>query len=1047
MRVVDRFPAQGFFKGPRTIHLRSLPAQAQLTALKLTLTPIENGTVGPGLEDLHFDFGDVATDRVDPGRSTGVTRRSGSGPPDWTELSFSGFRTLASVSGSNLANTQLQVDVGGLFVSVDANGTIPEQSGPFNLPFNTSDLPGLSVQRLRLTGASTPDVDQITLQAVASNLTVSIGDQPASWALPGELTTPVTTLDLAEFAQAALAEADVENGIAILPITIKTDTTARLTVDVEAEFHEAASGLPNGLPEMTLDYTHDGIADAGDDLLAIRVPTGMEIDPERTRIEIAGNFNNSEITYGSVADRTPEGALPLAPGHAAAAPISLLNETVVDAVDVLLSTADRDAMVEIDLREDFEGKPGDTSLLKAPASATLNTSLHSTPRWLSAQLSATVTVPPSDVEAGQSRLWVVVQCIAGSVDWSLNPAPVIAGNSAGMQTSENGGLSWRPARVAAVGGGLAPQLRLRRTSPVFKVPLQAEIGRNSESRTLPLDEFQPLGRVEFALDSSKIANAVNTLLADRRAAACPLGDVINNGGFADRDEGEFYIPDKWTVSTETGTVARHTFRISDDNSSERVRLLRIGDNEGPAQSISQVVPVSPGCPYRLVFRGFHIFPGARVELIWRTSDCGVDRVDELLPPAMVVGVPIDPDASTVFDLNIGAIPLASLDIVAPETAEQAELRVWAGPGDTILVDALSLQGRPSALKNPDLREMIPETAEAGPFKGWTVTPAQAFADVDGRPSPFSVSPTIEGTLLTNADATGRQLILAQRLEVLPEQPFSAGLETDFPEGAPPGQRPIFGALWYQNENVAEVPPLAAEIDPAGSGVTRLAGTVPSNVTHVELRIEIPTGAELTVIAIAADTDPPEEVPVSFLSEAPGRLNVRDFTVAFRHAPPALPPVTSADPCAPTPADAAPGDVCKPDPCCGKSGIAEPTLTASVSVLTVDRPPPFLSANTALSPAVSVFGSLPAASATARIAELASNRIAFGLTRRVSLSVEAINGVGEVRAAQLSTIGVRTVADLARVQVGDLVRRLDYSDWLARDLVEKARARMAARRVD
>lgn len=1049
MRVVDRFPAQGFFKGTRTFILRSLPAQAQLTSLKLTILPIADGEVGPGLEVLGFSSGNIATEDGNPDRSTGVTRRTGIGPPGWAELSFGGFRTLASVRGEHLQNALLQVDVGGLFVSVDANGTIPEQNGAFDLPSDTSDLPGLSVQRMRLVAPNDADpvpvINGITLRAVASNLTVSLGDQPAAWAMPGELTTPVTTRELAEFAQAALAQADVENGFSVLPITLKTDTTARLAIEVEAEFHEAASGLPNGLPEMTLDYTHDGTADAGDDLLAIRIPKGMEIDPERTRIEVAGNFDNSEISHGIVADRKPLDALTLAPGQAAAAPVSLRGETVADAIDVLLSTADRRARVEIDLREDFDGKPGDVSLLSGGVSATLDVSRHSDPRWLSAALGAPVTLPPADPATGVPRIWVIVQSTAGSVAWNLNPAPAAVGDAADMQASDNGGLSWRPARVASVTGSLAPQLRLRRTSPVFRVPLSAEIGRDRESRVLSLEEFQPLGRVEFTLDSAKVSNAVNSLVAERRAAACSGRELLNNGGFADRNEGEFYVPQGWLVSTGSGTIGRQSFSISDGENSETVRLPRIGEAEGPAQSISQVMPVSPGCPYRLVFRGFHFFPGARIELIWRAAGCGVARVDELTPPAVIAGDPIDLDASAVFGPFIGAIPAATLDIVAPETAEQAELRVWAGPGDTVFIDTLSLHGQPSGLRNPDLREFASDTSQASPFVGWTVTPEQAFQETDGQPSPFSHSPTLAGTRLANSDTTGRVLVLAQRIAIQPGQHFSAGLESELPVAAPPGQRPVFGVMWYNGEEVVDSPPLASAIDPSGSGITRLAGPVPEAASHAELRIEVPAGSQLTVIAVAADTDPPEDVPVSFLSEAPGRLNVRDFTIAFRPAPATSPSATVADPCAPTPADSAPGDVCKPDPCCGKSDTDEPALTTSTSLTIADRPQPVLSASTAVSPANAIFGTLPAASATARVAELATRRISLGRPRRATLSVEAINGVGQVRAAQLSTVGITTVADLARAQPDDLVRRLDYNDWLANDLVEKARARIAARR--
>lgn len=1056
MRVVDRFPAHGFFTGTRTLALQSLPPGAVLKSFRLAFTSIADarGAIGPAEEELSFvspqnEPLDVARDPTDPGRQTGVTRVTGAGPPAWSEIAFSSLRTLAGVQGTSLAGALLQVDVGGLFVTVDANGTIPAQEQGFALPGNTADLPGLSVRRLRLvapaaTPNTVPQVTGLTLRAVASNLTVAIGDQPAVWAYPGEVADRVETVELAEFAQAALADAPIEGGFAILPVTIKTDTTARLAVEATVEFNATASGLPNALPETTLDYSYDASPDAGADLLAVTVPEGMELDPARTRVEIAGTFEGTEITHGPLIDRAPAAAITLAEGQAAATPVSVDAETVADALDLLLSTQVRAAGVEIDLRADLDGKPAAASLLTRRARASLDVSRFAGPRWLDVSLGQSVTLPPADPATGKPRIWVVVQCLAGPVTWHANPAT----GTAHMQTSDNGGLSWRTAQVEGI-GALDAGLRLRRASPVFRVPLGAEIGRGEESILLSLDEFQPLGRVEFALDSAKFAGAVNDVLASRRTTQCPLGEQLANGDFADRDAGEFYLPADWAVNP--GSLGRSTFRVIALNDVVSVTLVRIGDLEGPAQSLSQVIPVSSGCPYRLTFRGFGQSPGTRVELVWRSADCGVIRVDRLEPPAPLLAPDVQDGIAVVGGLIL-TIPAISLDTPAPEGAQQAEIRVLAEEGARIFVDAISLSSGPVGLVNPELREFQRQAEDASPLRGWSIEPADATAE-EG----FVARPNLAGLTLVNTNPDGRSLVLSQRIEVRPGAPFTAALEAIVPPGSGAGPPIAFGVVWLDGEGKPSAPPLAASVRADGTQTTRLAGTVPEGVASAEIRIELAPGSGLSIMAVAVESQPAATIPVSFLSEAPGRLTVRDFTVGFRPAPVPPNPSFTAPPCAPTPAGSEPGEVCEPDPCrCGPEAEHQPGAPAFASAQSILLDGLSRSRIQDARAAVLTPGAarlLSSASATARISTtadrlavagslgrtLADNvRVGLDTARTALRPVHEVGGVGDVRTAQLATLGIATVRDLARARPDELVRRLGYNRTLARNLVASAR---------
>jgi len=1067
MRVVDRFPAEGFFSGSRTLLVRSLPPGARLKSFRLFIIPIAdaNGATGPRDEVLSFvtasgDPSDVAIDPDNPERSTGVSRSIADGPPRWTEIAFTGFRKLSQVRGSGLKDARLQVDVGGLFVGVDENGTIPAQGQNLKLSGDAADLPGLSVQRMRLMPDATadhPEVTEIRLRATGSNLTIAIGGQPAVWAHPGEVLGPIETSEVAEFAQAALAEARVENGFAVLPVTIKTDTTAFVSVDVVAEFDTTASGLPAGLSDVTLDYAHDAIADSGDDLLTLAVPDGMELDPTLTRVEIAGTFEGSEISHGPLADRAPKSSITLAEGHAAAAPLSVRTETVTNAVDLLVSTQRRNAALDIDLREDFDGKPGDVSLLSRHASASLDVSRFADPRWRNVALGQDVTLPGADPATGKPRIWVVVQAVAGSVDWHLNPATE---HTAEMQTSDNGGLAWRSARVEGITGALEAGLRLRRSSPVFRVPVRAEIGRDAEAVELALDKFQPLGRMEFALDSAEFAGAVNALLSGRRAGACPRGEQLINGDFADRDPDGEYVPADWTVSDGGLNLADYSVAGLPDN--ETIRLVCIGMREGPAQSISQVFPVSSGCPYRLTFRGFRQSPGGRVELVWRGPDCSVTRVDTLDPPlldtpsAQVSGASLSTHVLMREPVLLN-IPAASLDARAPEGAEQVEVRVVAGPGDVIYADTVSLAGSPAGLVNPDFHEFHPLAKEPQRLRGWTFTPADASAE-DG----FEVRPYFAGLALANRNTRGKRLTLSQSVEASPGVPLSVSLEAVIPTEFRAGPAPGFGVVWRDGDQNAIGAPLAAAVSSNGSTVSRLAATVPDGARAAEITIELAPGSGLNVFAVTSQTQPPESVPVSFLSEAPGRLTVRDFTLGYRAAPDPAPPLFTAAPCAPTPADRAPRDVCEPDPCCqgpGKSKAGVETIAAPRPISVMDSVTPLVSdpAHAATFTSSTTPGPAPV-SATARIAAIATRlsrsrfagrdvaaapRERFETVRAANpqaaeATVAEVHGVGDVRTSQLSTLGIRTVTDLAHALPDDLVHRLGYNRNLARDLVAKAR---------
>ncbi|MBO9402629.1 hypothetical protein [Shimia sp. R9_3] len=1039
MQQVERFPARGFFRGTKTLYLRSLPEGAQLSSFRLRLTPIAaSNRIGPAEEQISFtdppvDGSIAGRDTSDDSRETAVSQVRGGGSLPWAEIHLGGFRTLSRLSGAGLAGATLQVDLGGLFVDVAANGTVPSQNGTFTLSDGEQPLPGLTVQRLRIARTSAgaqPIINTLWLRAVASNVTLAMGQQPAAWALPGELSAVTETTDLTTLAQAALDAAGTEGGFAVLPLHIKSDTTAQLAVEVLYEIQERRSGLPDGLRESTLEYTYDGVSEAGDDLLQITVPPNMEIDPAGTHIAIDGTFEGSEITLGPTMDRTPPEAVPLAVGTAAAQPVTITGETILDAVDVLLSTQARQADVKVDLREDFDGKPGDSSLLSQPATGSFGVSAHGGPRWLSTALGQTITVP-----ADAQRIWLVVEPTSAPIAWHVHPETE---PTAELQTSDTGGLSWRPARADSLPDALMAAHRFRRASPVFRVPVSAEIGRDAESSVLSLERFQPLGRVEFALESRSVAEAANGILSARSATTCPRGEQLTNGGFEDRASGnDLYEPQGWSVSG--GAVALQSFSVPGDAGPLSVTLLRLGHAESAPRALSQIVKVSPGCPYRAVFRGFAPERGAVIELIWRQTGCGLSRTDVLTPPPFLGTFDSGLELAAVAGPQLRTILSASLDVMAPEDADQLEVRLRTPANQRLFVDTISLEGGPTGLRNGDFSELALDVDPTEFLSGWRFSPELTLEN-----PPLTIALTTEGLTFTNITADRSSVILSQSAEVNADAPFAAALEAQLSHG-----EAVFAARWLDGAGAQIDTPLAASIQLEGAEITRLRGTVPAGAATAEIEIELGPNAILTLVAASAELEAPQNIPVSFLSEAPGRMTVRDFTVAFRPRAVATQPPPPESPCVPTPADTAPEDICECAPCKDKGETAPARATL------ITRLPTELPVGTIAQPRLDSVARLPRESATARLRTHASSTAFLSLPGHARVLTPATNltlntatlpdrptrelhGIGEGRAAVLETAGITSVCAVARRSATELAQILDVSAEFAEDILSQAR---------
>ncbi|MEM9010946.1 MAG: helix-hairpin-helix domain-containing protein [Pseudomonadota bacterium] len=926
-RTVERFSADAFFSGARRLELRTLPLGARITSARFVLTPMTAdgfGRLVPGIgvEVLDFAAGSApGQDPADPARQTGVIKTVG---PNRVELAFDTRRIVETVRNLGptppaLDGATMQIDIGGVFVPIDARGVILTDGGTgFTLATpsfdGTFDVPPVLAQRVQFSDITAIDIDRIELRAIASNVRLAIGGTENAFVRPGDLLGEVETPDLSTVLQLALdAAEDTGTGTASIPVILSIDGTGHLAVTAEIEFERVVDLLGPDLEEARLDFAFDGTAQASDDLLTVQVPAGMQIARKGTSIGLNGGFEGTEIARGPLAERAAPGSVALSAGQAFAQPFADAADLEVDALDLLVATDVAVCRLQIDIRDDFDGKPAETSALPSPAALTISDADHATAKWASARLSTSVQLLATGAGRPMRRRWLVTQCLEGQATLLAGEGDAAIG--AAPQISLNGGLSWRAAEVA---GGLATAeqlFRLRRTSPVYKVPVTAEIGRDAAAERIALDAFQPLGRVEFTLDGNRVAPAANRALATLRAADCPRGEQLANGRFTDRLQADgAYAPVSWfTDPARPITVASLVQTMAGGPALPLVYIT--GD---VARAASQVLTVAPGCDYELSVVGLATGEGARVELIWRDAECGAPRVDTLQLPRLEVAPSIDFSVAalsfaasfpTAFALAV--LPTARLRVVAPEGVTGLEVRLIADLDDEMLIDQVSLIASPSGLRNPDFLEIpvistepAPDDFEEPAPAGWTVAPAPGDLDLDLQSGAVDLANTRFNRAVTVSQTVQVVEGATPTLEV--EAVVTAGID---------GALPTVALLWQDGSGNPVGEAVRLTLGAGGAERARLAPTPPPDAAELTVALEMPARAELRVVEVALTQAAPTAVPVSFLAEAPGALTLRDVAVAFEPAP-QPPPVTPEEGlCSPTPADQLPGEVCEKDPAC------------------------------------------------------------------------------------------------------------------------------------
>jgi DNA-binding beta-propeller fold protein YncE len=549
------------FEGDRVFRWRTIPANAKILSAVATVTPVESQLSGSFIESLDFAPSSL---------NFGATQTTARNPPPpaaptiaWVEVDFHGRRTLSGVVG-NFNATNLQVDVGGgTYVEINKNGAFktPSDAVPadlFVLTGSSVALPGLTVSKMKLTNTVapvfTPRLSSVTIRSVPTNVSLRVGELAPFWTHLGELVKPETSPDFAAVLQAALTTAKLENGFYDLAVVVHSDSIARLRIDLEIEFLEQQEVLPAAVPEVAMPFDVSTVAKSPSSELSVAVPANSRIVASQTSARVRGSFVETRVAFGPTGPDYPAGAVEISPSYSQsqilgfkdlASPIpqlvTLTDEISAVAIDVLLEALTPSARLQLDIRGDFDGKPDEIPLLPAPVAFGIEQRPQKGPVWTSVPLPAEFLFAKGSKKP--ARYWLLLQCLEGRAAWSIREPDVPATDKDAqvtMQLTRDGGLSWKaspllanPTSTAKLEPPFVGFFRLRNRPKAFKMPVSLLIGseenRDKQVRK-KLDRFEPLGRVDFTVDT-ELADGINEYIEAISSDVVPEAQHLVNREF------------------------------------------------------------------------------------------------------------------------------------------------------------------------------------------------------------------------------------------------------------------------------------------------------------------------------------------------------------------------------------------------------------------------------------------------------------------------------------------------------------------------------------
>jgi WD40 repeat protein len=524
MKLTDKYDGSNDrFEGDRVLTWSGLPAGAKVSKATLTLTPVS--ATGGVLFQEEIDFNGLQGDWGATKATGNFTDASGT-TRAYVEIDFHKRRTLVSVNQSGMVGASLQIDMGGVYVEINSQGAIKTPTDPsaFSLPADGT-LPSLTVSKFRLiaTAVTNQDVSSVVIRTVPSNINVRLGKMGPFWPRNGDLSATDTSPDFADVLQVYLANAPMVNGFYAVPLTIHSDTIARLHAKLDVTFLQQARLMPDGVSEVVLPFDYSSVPKASPGVLSVDLPPNAQVVPAATTAKVIGAFDDTRIAYGPTGDVSPAGSVTIAPNDSQAEFFALDTVTAAASIDLLIAPQPPGAVLAVDVRADLGGKPNSASLLSTPAQITIPSRPDGQAVWVNIPLAQEVHL---QAKYQVPKYWLVVQSLQGQADWAVLQAT--AGTPV-MQHTQDGGLSWRETPAPASASPPAGVFRLRQVPATFQVPIEVQVGAGAQAQRVNLDQYQPLGRVDFDLDLPELSEKFNTYLTKGVSPACSAGEHLANG--------------------------------------------------------------------------------------------------------------------------------------------------------------------------------------------------------------------------------------------------------------------------------------------------------------------------------------------------------------------------------------------------------------------------------------------------------------------------------------------------------------------------------------
>ncbi len=546
MKLTDTYSgANDPFEGDRMIWLRSLPANARVTKATVTLTP------AVFIDVIQFDSGTGVG-------AWGVTRdpAAQSKATYWAIAHLHTRRSISAIvasreqaQGSNPpvptdgGRVSVQTDLGGTWVGIASDGTmLTTGKQPLVLTLTkpgeptSVDLPALTTEKIKLTAVS--DVNGtvntggvVTLYGLAihsfpTNVSVRLGQMPPFWTRPGELAAAATSPDFADVLNTFLADASIENAFYTIPLVVHSDAIAQMDVTLDIDYVIEQRVLPPQLTEITMSYSFSTMPGIDDSLTTVALPRQAIPVAGKSGASVQGQFQPTRVADGPIGEEPESVSVEVSPECSLAQALQSTHEIEVIGVDLPLGkTLTGLAGLNVAIRSDDDGKP--SSEVLASAEVRVDKPLPDQSTWGSATLQAPFRILPG------VRYWLVLQSQIGKAFWNATRGTAVAPAivEPALQCSRDGGLSWRAATAPAVKEPLAALIRLRNRPERFSIPVQLQIGKGPGAIRRRLDEYAPLGSVEFDFDFAE--KLTEHLAKPELASPCGTGELLTNGSFDD----------------------------------------------------------------------------------------------------------------------------------------------------------------------------------------------------------------------------------------------------------------------------------------------------------------------------------------------------------------------------------------------------------------------------------------------------------------------------------------------------------------------------------